>query len=91
MQGAPEVEILSPEDATEPDEVYDATLDVSCKVTASEAAGAAPPDPATVTLELLDGDELIESQAGVHPEPRGALTQGYLGGVMFELVHDERP
>jgi len=65
MLGAPVVEILSPEDATEPDEVYDATLDVSCKVTQSEALGAAPPDPATVTLELLDGDELIESQAGV--------------------------
>jgi len=64
MQGAPVVEILSPEDATTPDEVYDATLDVSCKVTQSEAAGAAPPDPATVTLDLLDGDELIESQAG---------------------------
>lgn len=63
--GAPVVEILSPEDATEPDEVYDATLDVSCKVTQSEAAGAAPPDPATVTLEVLDGEELIESRAGV--------------------------
>jgi len=25
----------------------------------------------------------------VHSETRGALTQGFLGGVMFELVHDE--
>ena len=31
----------------------------------------------------------VESD-GVHSDPRGALTQGYLGGVMFELVHDER-
>jgi len=26
----------------------------------------------------------------VHTDPRGALTQAYLGSVMFELVHDER-
>ena len=36
------------------------------------------------------GVGFIESPAGVHSEVRGALTQGYLGGVMFELVHDER-
>ena len=36
------------------------------------------------------GVGFIESTAGVHSEARGALTQGYLGGVMFELVHDER-
>jgi len=26
----------------------------------------------------------------VHSETRGALTETYLGGVMFELVHNER-
>ena len=35
------------------------------------------------------GIGFVESQ-DVHSEARGALTQAYLGGVMFELVHDER-
>lgn len=35
------------------------------------------------------GVGFVESQ-DVHSETRGALTQAYLGGVMFELVHDER-
>ena len=35
------------------------------------------------------GIGFVESQ-DVHSETRGALTQPYLGGVMFELVHDER-
>jgi 4-hydroxyphenylpyruvate dioxygenase len=35
------------------------------------------------------GVGFVES-SGVHSDPRGALTQAYLGGVMFELVHDER-
>ena len=35
------------------------------------------------------GVGFVESQ-DVHSEARGALTQPYLGGVMFELVHDER-
>jgi 4-hydroxyphenylpyruvate dioxygenase len=35
------------------------------------------------------GIGFVESQ-DVHSEARGALTQPYLGGVMFELVHDER-
>ena len=35
------------------------------------------------------GIGFVESQ-DVHSETRGALTQAYLGGVMFELVHDER-
>ncbi|HEY6728521.1 MAG TPA: hypothetical protein VI197_31135 [Polyangiaceae bacterium] len=61
---APLVEIIAPEDASIPDAVHDATLDVSCKVTQSEAVGAAPLDPSTVVVELLDGDELVDSQAG---------------------------
>ncbi len=34
------------------------------------------------------GVGFVESQ-GVHLGARGALTQGYLGGVMFELVHTD--
>ena len=34
------------------------------------------------------GVGFVESQ-GVHSDARGALTQGYLGGVMFELVHTD--
>ena len=36
------------------------------------------------------GVGFVESQ-GVHSETRGALTQSYLGGAMFELVHHEAP
>jgi 4-hydroxyphenylpyruvate dioxygenase len=43
-----------------------------------------------VALLRERGVKFVESQGGVHSESRGALTQGYLGGVMFELVHDER-
>lgn len=35
------------------------------------------------------GVEFIEA-SDVHTEARGALTKSWLGGVMFELVHDER-
>ena len=35
------------------------------------------------------GVGFVESQ-GVHSETRGALTQSYLGGAMFELVHHAR-
>ena len=35
------------------------------------------------------GVGFVESQ-GVHSETRGALTQSYLGGAMFELVHHEQ-
>ena len=58
----------------------------------SAAARLGTPDVLRTVVALRErGVGFIESQAGVHPEPRGALTQGYLGGVMFELVHDERP
>jgi 4-hydroxyphenylpyruvate dioxygenase len=36
------------------------------------------------------GMEFVESEAA-HTERRGAITKTYLGGVVFELVHDERP
>ena len=43
----------------------------------------------TVAALRQRGVAFVESK-GVHSEARGALTQSYLGGVMFELVHDER-
>lgn len=43
---------------------------------------------ATVTALRKRGVGFVESQ-GVHSETRGALTQSYLGGAMFELVHHE--
>ena len=42
---------------------------------------------ATVAALRARGVGFVESQ-GVHSESRGALTQGYLGGVMFELVQN---
>jgi 4-hydroxyphenylpyruvate dioxygenase len=43
----------------------------------------------TVAKLRQRGVGFVES-GGVHPNERGALTQSFLGGVMFELVHDER-
>ena len=43
----------------------------------------------TVTVLRQRGVSFVESK-GVHSDLRGALTQSSLGGVMFELVHDER-
>jgi 4-hydroxyphenylpyruvate dioxygenase len=52
--------------------------------------GLGTPDVlATVSALRQRGVTFVESE-GLHSDPRGALTQGQLGGVMFELVHDER-
>jgi 4-hydroxyphenylpyruvate dioxygenase len=52
--------------------------------------GLGTPDVlATVKALRERGVGFVESQ-GVHSETRGALTQSYLGGAMFELVHHER-
>lgn len=52
--------------------------------------GLGTPDVlATVNALRARGVGFVES-SGVHTETRGALTQSYLGGVMFELVHDVR-
>ncbi len=59
--GAPTVEILSPEDQDDPDEVHDESIDVSCMVSASEAAGSKGVDPATIVIELLDTDNEVIS------------------------------
>jgi 4-hydroxyphenylpyruvate dioxygenase len=44
---------------------------------------------ASVAALRQRGVGFVESQ-GVHSETRGALTQSYLGGAMFELVHHAR-
>jgi 4-hydroxyphenylpyruvate dioxygenase len=52
--------------------------------------GIGTPDVlAAVAALRARGVGFVESQ-GVHTDARGALTQGYLGGVMFELVHTGR-
>jgi 4-hydroxyphenylpyruvate dioxygenase len=52
--------------------------------------GLGTPDVlASVAALRARGVGFVESQ-GVHTDARGALTQGYLGGVMFELVHNAR-
>ncbi len=53
--------------------------------------GLGTPDVLATVAELrARGVEFVESK-GVHSEGRGALTRTYLGGVMFELVHDAKP
>lgn len=42
-----------------------------------------------VALLRERGVRFVET-GGVHSDPRGALTESQLGGVMFELVHDAR-
>jgi 4-hydroxyphenylpyruvate dioxygenase len=55
-----------------------------------QRVGLGTPDVMQTVAALRErGVSFVESH-DVHPEMRGALTQSYLGGVMFELVHDER-
>jgi 4-hydroxyphenylpyruvate dioxygenase len=55
-----------------------------------QRVGLGTPDVLTSVTALRErGVGFVESQ-GVHSETRGALTQSYLGGAMFELVHHER-
>ena len=52
--------------------------------------GLGTPDvPAAVAALAARGVEFVEG-SGVHTEDRGALTRSWMGGVMFELVHDAR-
>jgi 4-hydroxyphenylpyruvate dioxygenase len=54
-----------------------------------QRVGLGTPDVLASVKALRErGVGFVESQ-GVHSETRGALTQSYLGGAMFELVHDE--
>ncbi|MBI5276569.1 MAG: 4-hydroxyphenylpyruvate dioxygenase [Burkholderiales bacterium] len=53
--------------------------------------GLGVPDvPAAVRALRALGMEFVETEAA-HTGNRGALTKTYLGGVVFELVHSERP
>ena len=55
-----------------------------------QRVGLGTPDVlATVNALRGRGVTFVESQ-GLHSDPRGALTQPQMGGVMFELVHDDR-
>ncbi len=49
----------------------------------------APDVPAAVKALSARGVEFVEA-SDLHSGQRGALTKSWLGGVMFELVHDER-
>ncbi|MEP7299168.1 MAG: VOC family protein [Burkholderiales bacterium] len=52
--------------------------------------GLGTPDVLASVKALRErGVGFVESQ-GVHSETRGALTQSYLGGAMFELVHHDQ-
>jgi 4-hydroxyphenylpyruvate dioxygenase len=54
-----------------------------------QRVGLGTPDVLATVAELKRrGVTFVESK-DVHSESRGALTQGLLGGVMFELVHHE--
>ncbi len=55
-----------------------------------QRVGLGTPDVlATVSALRARGVSFVESE-GLHSDPRGALTQPQMGGVMFELVHDDR-
>jgi 4-hydroxyphenylpyruvate dioxygenase len=52
--------------------------------------GLGTPDVLATVAELRQrGVEFIEAKSA-QAESRGALTRSYMGGVMFELVHDKR-
>jgi len=62
----PVVELLQPEHENAPDEVYDVDLPVSCLVEASDDPDAAPPDPSTVSFDLIDEEgEVLDTRVGV--------------------------
>ncbi len=55
-----------------------------------QRVGLGTPDVLASVKALRErGVAFVESD-DVHSESRGALTQSYLGGVMFELVHDQQ-
>jgi len=63
-------------------------LDVEGEESVQRIGLGTPDVLASVTALRERGVGFVESQ-GVHSETRGALTQSYLGGAMFELVHHE--
>jgi len=66
-------------------------LDVEGDESLSRLGLGTPDVLASVKALRERGVGFVESTDGVHSDARGALTQSYLGGVMFELVHHEAP
>ncbi|MBL8352127.1 MAG: 4-hydroxyphenylpyruvate dioxygenase [Burkholderiaceae bacterium] len=64
-------------------------VDVEGEETLQRMGLGAPDVPAAVAALRTRGVEFVES-TDIHTEDRGALTRSWLGGVMFELVHDQR-
>ncbi len=64
-------------------------LDVEGEESLQRVGFGTPDVLATVAALRHQGVGFVES-LGVHSETRGALTQSYLGGAMFELVHHAR-
>ena len=63
----------------------------SGQLTLADWAKRQDPDGRLATVAELGkrGVEFVQSR-GVQTEGRGALTKTWLGGVSFELVHDDR-
>jgi 4-hydroxyphenylpyruvate dioxygenase len=55
-----------------------------------QRVGLGTPDVLATVQALRERGVAFVESTGVHSETRGALTEARLGGVMFELVHDER-
>jgi 4-hydroxyphenylpyruvate dioxygenase len=64
-------------------------LDVEDDEMLARVAFGAPDVMAAVALLRERGVDFVESPRGVHTDTRGAVTRPALGGVTFELVHDE--
>jgi len=52
--------------------------------------GLGAPDVPEAVRQLRERGVTFVEDASLHTEARGALTSSWLGGVHFELVHDER-
>ena len=64
-------------------------LDIDPEETLHRVGLGVPDVLKAVTLLRERGVRFVET-GGLHSDPRGALTESQLGGVMFELVHDAR-
>ena len=63
-------------------------VEVDGKETLQRMGLGCPDVPVAVAALRGRGVEFAESRE-LHLEDRGALTRTWLGGVMFELVHDQ--
>ncbi|MDO9285638.1 MAG: 4-hydroxyphenylpyruvate dioxygenase [Aquabacterium sp.] len=68
--------------------IVDADLERAGEESLQRMGLGAPDVPAAVAALRARGVEFVEA-SDLHTEQRGALTTSWLGGVMFELVHDE--